>query len=80
MKAFSIIDKRLFLVENNARKIYKLPGNLAEVYNRARDIIFCDKSQYGIKMTKLIIRYLKQIKELQQIIDKNIDPARMDKK
>ena len=31
-------------------------------------------------MSKLITRYLKYIEELYQIIDKNIDPARIDKK
>ncbi len=44
------------------------------------DIMFCDKSQYSIKMSKVITRYLKYIEELYQIIDKNIDPARIDKK
>ena len=58
----------------------KLPDNLAEVYHRTRDIMFSDKSQHSIKMAKVITRYLKYIEELYQIIDKNIDPARIDKK
>jgi NTE family protein len=75
-----VIDKRLFLVENYPRRIDKLPDNLAEVYHRTRDIIFSDKSQQSIKMAKVITRYLKYIEELYQIIDRNIDPARIDKK
>jgi NTE family protein len=53
---------------------------LAEVHHRTRDIQFSDKSQYQIKMSKAITRYLKYIEELYQIIDKNIDPAKIDKK
>jgi NTE family protein len=78
--ASPVIDKRLLLVENYPRKIDKMPDNLAEVQHRSRDIMFSDKSQYSIKMSKAITRYLKYIEELYQIIDKNIDPARMDKK
>jgi NTE family protein len=78
--ASPVVDKRLFFVENYPTKIEKLPDNLAEVYHRARDILFSNKSQYQIKMSKVITRYLKYIEELYQIIDKNIDPAKIDKK
>ncbi|MGA9152861.1 MAG: DUF3734 domain-containing protein, partial [Candidatus Nitrosopolaris sp.] len=47
---------------------------------RARDIMFSDKTQRQIRMSKVITRYLKYIEELHQIIDKNIDPAKIDKK
>jgi NTE family protein len=75
-----VIDKRLLLVENYPMNIDKLPDNLAEVYHRARDIMFYDKSQQQIKMAKVITRYLKYIDELYQIIDKNIDTTKIDKK
>jgi NTE family protein len=45
-------------VENYPRKIEKLPDNLAEVYHRARDIMFSDKTQGQIRMSKVITRYL----------------------
>ena len=78
--ASPVIDKRLFFVENYPRRVDKLPDNLAEVYHRTRDIQFSDKSQRSIKMSKAITRYLKYIEEPYQIIDKNIDPTRIDKK
>src|SRR5215469_2094062 len=78
--ASPIIDKRLFFVENYPKEIEKLPDNLAEVQHRARDILFSNKSQYQIKMSKVITRYLKYIEELYQIIDKNIEAAKIDKK
>jgi NTE family protein len=80
--ASPVINKRLFIVENYPRKIEKLPDNLAEVYHRARDIMFSDKTQGRIRMSKVITRYLKYIEELYQIIDKvyHSDPAKIDKK
>jgi NTE family protein len=61
-------------------RIERLPDNLAMVYHRARDIMFSDKTQRQIRMSKVITRYLKYIEELHQIIEKNIDPAKIDKK
>ncbi|MFZ0897075.1 MAG: hypothetical protein WAZ77_21445 [Candidatus Nitrosopolaris sp.] len=78
--ASPLIDKRLFLVENYPMRVDRLPDNLAEVQHRSRDIMFSDKSQQQIKMSKVITRYLRYIEELYQIIDKNIDPAKLDKK
>jgi NTE family protein len=78
--ASPVIDKRLLLVENYPMNIDRLPDNLAEVYHRARDIMFSDKSQQQIKMAKVITKYLKYIDELYQIIDKNIDTTKIDKK
>ena len=78
--ASPVIDKRLFFVENYPRKIEKLPSNLSEVYHRTRDIMFSDKSQHSIKMSKVITRYLKYIEELYHIIDENIDPSKIDSK
>ena len=43
-------------------------------------MMFCNKTQRQIRMSKVITRYLKYIEELYQIIDKNIDPAKIDKK
>jgi len=78
--ASPVIDKKLFLVENYPRNIERLPDNLAMVYHRARDIMFSDKSQQQIKMSKVITRYLRYIEELYQLIDKHIDASKIDKK
>ncbi|HEX7033078.1 MAG TPA: patatin-like phospholipase family protein, partial [Nitrososphaera sp.] len=43
-------NKRIFLVENYPKKIDVLPRNLPEVYHRARDIIFSDKSEHNVTM------------------------------
>ena len=72
-----VIDKQIFLVENYPKKINVLPDNLAEVYHRTRDIIFCDLSTVAI--CKVITRYLRYTDELYQMIEDSIDMAKVDK-
>ena len=72
-------DKKIFLVENYPKKINALPDNLAEVYHRTRDIIFCDKTVSTVTMSKVITRYLRYISELYQMIEDSIDMAKVDR-
>ena len=72
-------DKKIFLVENYPKKINALPDNLAEVYHRTRDIIFCDKTLSTVTMSKVITRYLRYISELYQMIEDSIDMSKVDK-
>jgi NTE family protein len=78
MDAAPITDKRVFIVENYPKKIERLPQNLPEVYHRARDIMFSDKTAHNIKMSKVITRYLQFIEDLYSIVDSNIDPSKID--
>ena len=56
-----------------------MPGNVAEVYHRARDIIFSDKTEHNIKMSGVITRYLDFIEELYQIFEDNEEKLQLDK-
>ena len=78
--ASPIINKRIFLVENYPKKIDKLPQNLAEVYHRTRDIIFCDKTLTTVTMSKVITRYLRYIDELYKMIEDHVDSTKVDSK
>jgi NTE family protein len=80
LDASPIKDKVIFLVENYPKRVKKLPGNLGEVYHRARDIIFSDKTEHNIKMSKVITKYLRYIDELHQIIEKFTDTSKIEKK
>src|SRR5919106_6464205 len=64
--ASPVNDKRIFLVENYPKRVNALPKNLPEVYHRARDIIFSDKTEHNVTMSKVISRYLEYIRELYQ--------------
>jgi NTE family protein len=52
---------------------------LSEVYHRARDIIFSDKTLHNVKMSKVITNYIKYIEELYQIIESYTDINKIDK-
>src|SRR6476620_1487490 len=74
-----INDKIIFLVENYPKKVDALPKNLPEVHHRARDIIFSDKTEHNITLSKIITQYLRYIDELYRIIEEHIEPAKIDK-
>lgn len=78
--ASPVNDKRIFLVENYPKKVDALPKNLPEVYHRARDIIFCDKTAHNITMSKVITMYLKYIDELYKLIEAHTDLTKVDPK
>jgi NTE family protein len=71
--ASPVNDKRVFLVENYPKNIDVLPRNLPEVYHRARDIIFSDKTEHNVTMSKVITRYLEYIEELYQTVEQYTD-------
>jgi NTE family protein len=73
-------DKRIFLVENYPKRINSLPDNLAEVYHRTRDIIFCDKTLSTIQISKAITSYLRYIDELYQTVEEYVDLTKIDKR
>lgn len=57
-------DKHIFIVENYPRVIERLPSNMVEVMDRAKDIVFSDKTRHNIKMTKLVTRQIQLIEQL----------------
>jgi len=71
MDAAPITDKYVFIVENYPKNIQRLPQNMPEVYHRARDIMFSDKTAHNIKMSKTITRYLQFIEELYEIVERD---------
>jgi NTE family protein len=77
--ASPVNDKRTFLVENYPKKVEALPKNLPEVYHRARDIMFSDKTEHNVTMSKVITRYLDYIEELYNLLEDNLDRINIDK-
>ena len=73
IEASPINDKRICIVENYPKRVDTLPKNLPEVYHRARDIMFSDKTEHNVTMSKVITRYLEYIEELYQLLEDNID-------
>jgi NTE family protein len=75
--ASPVNDKRIFLVENYPKKIDVLPKDLPEVHHRARDIMFSDKTEHNVAMSKVITRYLQYIEELYQIVEQHANHAQL---
>ncbi len=78
--ASPVKDKQVFLVENYPKNIVELPKNLPEVYHRARDIMFSDKTELNITMSKVISMYLGYIDEMYHFIEEFVDMNKADKK
>jgi NTE family protein len=79
IKASPVKDKRIFLVENYPKRIKNLPDDLAEVFHRTRDIIFCDKTQSTVTISKVITKYLRYIDELYRMVEDYVDMTKVDK-
>ena len=71
-------DKNIFVVENYPKKIEKLPANMSEIMSRAKDIMFTDKTQSLIKMSRLITRHVNLIEALYDIFEAS-DHSKIDK-
>ena len=72
-----IKDKKFFIVDVFPRQQKELPENMVEVWHRARDIIFMDKTDKNIEMLKLNERYLSLLRKMYGAInsdDADIDP------
>jgi NTE family protein len=78
--ASPVNDKRICIVENYPKRVDRLPKNLPEVYHRARDIIFSDKTGHSVTMSKVITQYLRYIEDLYQLIENHVDLKKVDPK
>jgi NTE family protein len=78
--ASPVNDKRICIVENYPKRVDTLPKNLPEVYHRARDIIFSDKTGHSVTMSKVITQYLRYIEDLYQLIENHVDLKKVDPK
>ena len=78
--ASPVNDKRVYIVENHPKKVDILPKNLVEIYHRTRDIIYTEKTEYNVTMSKVITQYLSYIDELYQLIENKIDLTNVDEK
>jgi len=71
-------NKRFYIVDVFPREQKELPTNMIEVWHRARDIIFMDKTNTNIQMLKIREKHLSLLKKIHNII--NADDAKMDEK
>jgi NTE family protein len=62
------VDKKFYIVDVFPRQQKELPSNMVEVWHRARDIIFMDKTDKNIEMLKVNERYIDLLRKMYQIM------------
>lgn len=75
-KASPIKNKKLYIVDVFPREQKEIPQNMIEVWHRARDIIFMDKTDKNIEMLKINERSLNLLKRVYEIL--NSEDAKID--
>ena len=78
IRASPATDKEFYVVDVFPRKQEELPRNMVEVWHRARDIIFMDKTDRNLEMARDKQRYISFLKKINDII--NSKEAQIDKK
>jgi NTE family protein len=61
-------DKKVYVVDLFPRDQHEMPRNMFEVWHRARDIMYADKTEHSVQMSRIITRYLKIIREMHDIL------------
>jgi NTE family protein len=77
MRASPLKNKMFYIVDVFPRQQEEIPTNMVEVWHRARDIIFMDKTDKNIEMLKISEKYLNLLKKMYDIV--NSDDAKIDK-
>ena len=61
-------DKNVYIISLFPKNHDELPKDMSESWHRARDIMHTDKTEHNVRMSKIISRYLKTLKEMHDII------------
>lgn len=62
-------DKTVYIVNLFPRVHDTLPSNMFEVWHRARDIMHTEKTKHNMKLSKVISKYLKVMKDMHELLD-----------
>ena len=81
MKASPGHNKKFYIVDVFPREQQELPENMVDVWHRARDIIFMDKTNTNIEMLNIRERYISLLKKLHaMLIADASDNSKVDEK
>lgn len=61
-------DKNVYIVNLFPHIQEELPATLLDIWHRARDIMYTDKTDHNVRMSKVISRYLLLMREMHDII------------
>jgi NTE family protein len=66
--ASPVLDKMVYLVNIFPHYQKELPQDLFEAWHRARDIIYTDKTDNNVRLSKIISRHLSLLKEMHDLL------------
>ncbi|MEO9363501.1 MAG: patatin-like phospholipase family protein [Nitrososphaera sp.] len=73
-------DKRVYIVNLFPKYMEGLPENLMDSLHRARDIMYADRTDHNIKMSKAVKRYLELLRDMHEFIsDMPLDDGKKEK-
>ncbi len=75
IRASPIKNKKFYIVDVFPRHQKEIPENMVEVWHRARDIIFMDKTDKNIEKLKITEKYINLLKKMYKIIKSNDSKA-----
>jgi NTE family protein len=78
IRASPLKNKKFYIVDVFPRYQKEIPENMFEVWHRARDIVFVDKTDKNIEMLKVNEKSINLLKRMYKII--NSDDAKIDQK
>ncbi len=61
-------DKKVYVVDLFPKDHPEIPNNMFEVWHRARDIMYTDKTEHNMHMSKVVTRYLRLIRQMHDIL------------
>ena len=74
-------NKKFYIVDVFPREQQELPENMVDVWHRARDIIFMDKTNTNIEMLNIRERYISLLKKLYALLSNGAaDNSKVDEK
>ncbi len=71
-------DKIVYMVNLFPRRVKQLPKDMLGVVHRARDILYSEKVEHNIKLSKVISRYLRLLKEMHDVLMYIYDNIQID--
>lgn len=68
-------DKIVYIVNLFPHLQKELPENMFDSWHRARDIMYSDRTDHNVRMSKVISRHLSLLKEMHDFLIRNTEPT-----
>lgn len=70
INASPILDKIVYIVNLFPHVQEELPRSMSEAWHRARDILYIDKTDQNVRMSRMMTRHLRLLREMYDVLDR----------